>query len=249
MDLENSCDDVWVKDQLGFAEYGQTFTNIVKSIDTSKVISIEAGFGKGKTFFRKAWAQQLRQSGELVIEIDAQQSDYSGDPMITFMAALIAATPVSGKPLSQAIKNKTLKIAGVASKAIVRAVLRSGAEEVIELVSERIKDQSPDIEALDNTIDELEAGMSKAAGQILATHLAAEKARQEEFPAQIDRLRDALTEGAESKRIIIIIDELDRCHPEYAISLLEAMKLVFGREGFVFFLMVNPNYLESVAHH
>ncbi|SEB40995.1 hypothetical protein [Rhodobacter sp. 24-YEA-8] len=60
----------WKDDGLGFAAIGDTVTSLIKSIDDSKVISIEAGFGHGKTFFRRAWAQQLRASGELVIEID-----------------------------------------------------------------------------------------------------------------------------------------------------------------------------------
>jgi hypothetical protein len=102
---------------------------------------------------------------------------------------------------------------------------------------------------LEGAIKELEEGMSKLAGQMIASQLAAEHARQEELPMQIDALRDALTEGREFKRVVILIDELDRCHPDYAIALLEAMKLVFGRKGFVFCLMVNADYLESIAHH
>ena len=59
----------WEHDQLGYKAIGETFTNLIKSIDSAKVISIEAGFGRGKTFFRKAWSEHLRQAGEVVIEI------------------------------------------------------------------------------------------------------------------------------------------------------------------------------------
>lgn len=239
----------WQSDSLQFSDYGETFTNLIKSIDNSKVISIEAGFGQGKTFFRQAWAEHLRQAGELVIEIDAQQSDHSGDPIVTFLGALLSASPTSGKPLPKQLAATSLKLAGVASRAIARAVLKTGAEELIRTASDWMKGAAPDFAAIDNAVDEIGEGMSTTASQLLATHLAAERARNIELPEQIDALRDALTEGAESKRIIIIIDELDRCHPEYAISLLEAMKLVFRRDGFVFCLMVNPHYLESIAHH
>lgn len=47
----------------------------------------------------------------------------------------------------------------------------------------------------------------------------------------------------------MIIDELDRCHPEFAISFLESTKLIFGHSGFVFCLMVNASYLENLAKH
>lgn len=241
--------DIWEHDRLGFAEIGQSFTNIIQTIDDSKVISIEAPFGYGKTFFCKEWAKQLKAAGELVIEIDALQSDHSGDPLITFMGALLAAQPRSGKPLAKILKDKALKVAGLLGRASMRVVLRESAEEFLQAGAEWVKGKSPDIAKLDDAIDTIKGELTNVAGQLIATHLAAERARVDELPTQIDALRDALTEGGGSKRIVIIVDELDRCHPEYAISLLEAMKLVFGREGFVFVLMVNSNYLERIAKH
>lgn len=235
----------WQDDLLSYAEIGKSFTNLVQSIEGSKVISVEAGFGHGKTFFRKAWASQLRAANEVVIEIDAQQSDHSGEPVVTFLGALLAAAPPAGK---ETLARKGLKLAGVASRSIARAVLREGAEEVIGMAGDWMQGQT-DIAALDKAIDELEEGMSRYARQLIANQLAAERVRQQELPEQIDLLRDALTEGAAQKRVVVLIDELDRCHPDYAIALLEAMKLVFDRPGFVFVLMVNKDYLESIADH
>ena len=80
-------DKIWGEDLLNVKARGETFTKLIKSIDDSKVISIEAGFGRGKTFFREAWAKHLRAQGEVVIEIDAQKSDHSGDPVVTFIGA------------------------------------------------------------------------------------------------------------------------------------------------------------------
>jgi hypothetical protein len=79
--------------------------------------------------------------------------------------------------------------------------------------------------------------------------MAAEKIRKTELPKQLEALRTALVEGTENKRVVVIIDELDRCHPEYAIAFLEATKLIFGQSGFVFCLMMNAEYLESLARH
>jgi KAP family P-loop domain len=241
--------DPWKDDLLDFAAYGETFTNLIQSIDDTKVISIEAGFGHGKTFFRKAWGQHLRRAGEVVIEIDAQQSDHSGEPIITFLGALLAAAPAKERSKVASIAAKGGKLAGVASKAALRIVLRNSAEEVIEAASGWMSGKVEGNEALEDSIKEIEEGMSKLAGQMIASQMAAEHARQKELPAQIEALRDALTEGRAAKRVVILIDELDRCHPDYAIALLEAMKLVFGRPGFVFCLMVNADYLESIAHH
>ncbi len=242
-------DDPWVADSLSYAKIGASFTQLIKTIDHSKVISIEAGFGQGKTFFRKAWAQQLRASGEFVIEIDAQQADHTGDPVVTFLGALLSARTARGQSLSDKLTQNGLKLAGVASRGVLRALLRSSADEIIDTVAKMAKDQLPDAQVFDKAIEELGNGMSNTSSQLLASHLAIERARQMELPTQIDAIRDELTAGSAAPRIIILIDELDRCHPEYAISLLEAMKLIFHRDGFVFCLMVNPSYLEGLARH
>ncbi|MEO9493985.1 MAG: P-loop NTPase fold protein, partial [Vibrio splendidus] len=92
-------------------------------------------------------------------------------------------------------------------------------------------------------------GMSKAAGQLIAAQMATEKVRKVELPHQLAALHTALVQNAQGERVVVIVDELDRCHPDYAIAFLEAMKLIFSQSGFVFCLMVNADYLERLAKH
>jgi len=239
----------WELDRLGYEAIGETFTNLIKSIETAKVISIEAGFGRGKTFFRTAWSEHLRQSGEVVIEIDVQQSDHSGDPVVTLLGALVEAMPKTDDDKGKKAIDSAKKLGAIGGRAVARFVLRAGAEEVIDAMAETAMDNLDDFDALDKVINELGDGMSKAAGQFIATQMAAEKVRKEELPQQLDALHAALIQNGESDRVIIVIDELDRCHPDYAIAVLEAMKLVFNQSGFVFCLMVNADYLERLAQH
>ncbi len=108
---ENPMDDPWEHDPLGFRSLGETYTNLIQSIeDDSKVLSIEAGFGRGKTFFRRAWAQHLRNKGEIVVEIDAQQSDHSGDPVITFLGALVSEVPEEEQPKTKEALTKRKEV-------------------------------------------------------------------------------------------------------------------------------------------
>ncbi|MBC6438626.1 MAG: hypothetical protein GDA52_10975 [Rhodobacteraceae bacterium] len=55
-----------------FQEDGKTFTSLIKSIDDARVISVEAGFCRGKTFFCENWARQLRDVDEVVVDIGAR---------------------------------------------------------------------------------------------------------------------------------------------------------------------------------
>lgn len=245
----SSPEDAWENDRLGYGEIGHAFTNLIQSLDTEKVISIEAGFGRGKTFFRRAWAKQLKSAGEVVVEVDLQQSDHSGDPVITLLGALVAALPKGQKARSQKALESAKKVGAISVRALARAILREGAEEVFEAMSDAAIDQLDDFDALDEVIKGVGGEMSKVAGQLITSQLAAERIRKTELPDQLEALRIALVDGTQSDRVVVIIDELDRCHPEYAISFLEATKLIFGRSGFVFCLMVNAAYLENLARH
>lgn len=241
--------DIWEQDELGYRSIGEAFTNLVKTIDDAKVLSIEAGFGRGKTFFRKAWAEHLRENGEVVVEIDVQQSDHSGDPVVTLLGALVAALPEKEQELSIKAYESAKKIASLGAKTLTKVALRSAADDVIDAVTDAAKDQIEDFEHLKGFLDEVGDGMSKAAGQAIVAQMSAEKVRTEELPKQLETLLNALTSKAGTERVIIIIDELDRCHPDYAIAVLESMKLVFNMTGFVFCLMINADYLEKLAQH
>lgn len=248
MNDANSVENIWEDDRLGYAQIGISFTNIIQSIADSRVISIEAPFGHGKTFFRKRWAKQLRSVGELVIEIDAQRSDHSGDPLITFIGELMGARPDRKVPKLQEMKADSLKWGGLIGKTILKAGARGAADELISAIGDEMKLNAPEGKSFNRVLESVQKDLSSLAGQLITAHLAAERARKE-LPEQIRVLRDSLVAGNQNDRIVIIIDELDRCHPEYAISLLEAMKAVFDQKGFVFCLMINPNYLEGIASH
>ena len=234
----------WHDDRLGYRELGETFTNLVTSITDTRVISIEAGFGHGKTYFRKNWAQHLRDAGEVVIEIDAMLSDHSGEPVVTFLGAMLEQIATADPSNLEKAKVAAKKMGGVVVRAGLKAVLRSGAEEIIDFAAEQ-----SDSATLDEIIEGVGGTLSDVAAGMIDSQLATENARKRELPEQLSILRDLLTEEKGAERVIVIVDELDRCHPEYAIALLEAMKVVFNLDGFVFCLMVNAHALERLADH
>lgn len=51
-------------------------------------------------------------------------------------------------------------------------------------------------------------------------------------------------ENSFSCPIFIFIDELDRCRPDYAISLLEIVKHIFDIKNFVFIIATNTDQLQ-----
>lgn len=53
----------------------------------------------------------------------------------------------------------------------------------------------------------------------------------------------------EGMRVVVMIDDLDRCLPDKALKLLEAIKLVLGQRGFIFMLGVARTVLEGYLEH
>lgn len=240
---------IWNDDLLGFQKYGITFGRVVRHIQTGRVISIEAGFGRGKSFFRERWAKQLREEGERVVEIDALRSDHTGDPLVTLISAMLSQLPEE-----QVADDWSALLLGVgkrfllaSTKVAVNTIARGAADEVAAALQDDDADGDDLGRLTKAAIEDAEEALSKEANAFISTQIAAERTRAEELPKQISRLQKFLTKDLNTDRVIVIIDELDRCHPDYTLKLIESLKKIFDKNGFVFVIMANPEYMQGLA--
>jgi len=62
----------------------------------------------------------------------------------------------------------------------------------------------------------------------------------------MDSLKEAIQKFIDKNQIMILflVDELDRCRPDYAISYLETIKHIFDIQGTVFILAADKRHLE-----
>jgi len=65
------------------------------------------------------------------------------------------------------------------------------------------------------------------------------------FKKLLEEFKDTLSKEESPK--IIIIDELDRCRPDYAIQLLEIIKHIFDVKNIIFLFLINREQLESIV--
>ncbi len=239
--------DFWADDLLDFRALGETFGRFVQGVEQGRVIAIEAGFGRGKTFFRTRWARQLRTDGACVVEVDAWRSDHSDDPLVTFLGALIGAVPEGATKETKRKAGRIVRsVATAGARIAVNAVARGAADEIAGLFEGEDGEAEGAAAILTDMTDEAGAALSKAASALIVRQLAVERVREKELPGQLDALRQLLN-GEDDGRVVVIVDELDRCRPDYAIALLELLKHVFDHPGYVFVLMVNAEHLEALA--
>ena len=75
-------DDPFANDLLDRKKQADILTRVVQTIEGPCAIAVDAAWGAGKTTFLKMWAQQLRGQGFPIVEFNAWETDYSGDPFV-----------------------------------------------------------------------------------------------------------------------------------------------------------------------
>lgn len=70
------------------------------------------------------------------------------------------------------------------------------------------------------------------------------------FKKEYIKLEDAILDGKNQKKLLIFIDDLDRCEPENVLSLLSAIKLFFTYgERSIFILGLDKDALQKAVYH
>ena len=63
-----------------------------------------------------------------------------------------------------------------------------------------------------------------------------------------DNLKEALENIKNKHRLIIFIDDLDRCTPERALEILESIKTFFDIEGIIYVIGMDPSTIDSIIN-
>ena len=232
---------------------------LTSPIDLSPMV-IDGGWGTGKTEFCQKLIRLMEQQqlNYQPVYIDAFRSDHSGEPLLALLAEIIkTCTPedTDGQP-SEKRKNITRKVARAAgfvmktvAKAAVGHVLKQNLEDLEEGMSQIINDGQ---EAKNAAATVAGAATTLASHSIDVTIDATVEAllkEQIEAEKNLETLKASLKELAADKPIILFIDELDRCRPDYAVDMLEVIKHVFDIENVKVVLVTNTKQLRAAINH
>lgn len=254
-------DEIWKGDLLGRRAEAQLLEEYIESVAARPVlrddlrsftIAIDTEYGEGKTFFLKRFADHLALKHPVAF-VDAWSDDLSDEPLTAIAATLKRALdPLLEKDKSLAKKlgsvmeatGKVAKIAliGAAKRAlglVITSAAVAAADEVISAVGDHAE---PVANEASSSGEKIVEGMEKAIHSVAPNKLMTDRiAEFEGGQAALKEMKEALAavvialEGkAQGAPIVIVIDELDRCRPTYAIKLLEEIKHLFDVPGLVF---------------
>lgn len=195
----------------------EALTRLVGNIEGPCVLAVDAQWGFGKTAFLKMWAQHLRNEGFPVVEFNAWETDFSDDPLMALYATL--EDHFGNMPGSKADKHKSVLEIGLTVLSRVASI----AIPVLPDIAETVED----------------------AKEVAESHIRTRLHRHSEAQEAIHRFKEALRETQKDMPLVVCVDELDRCRPNYAIEFLETTKHIFEVDGVIFILAVNLSELAN----
>lgn len=81
-EIEVPADDPFEQDLLDRKESVEVLTHLVRSLEGPCVLAVDAAWGNGKTTFLKIWRQYLLNLGFPVVQFNAWETDFAGDPFL-----------------------------------------------------------------------------------------------------------------------------------------------------------------------
>ena len=224
--------------------FGEDLINLLSRIDENIVIFINAPWGEGKTTFCKMWCAELFRRKKAAIYFDAYANDYFEDPFVAFTANIYKFIDDKFDKSETSQKRKKEKFKRTAAK-LGKGFLTLGAKAGISalmLGALRAADMKELTENLKDTIGEV----SSKSSELLEKQIEEYAAKEE----NVKTFKKSLAEIAKEIKDIqgfpltIVIDELDRCRPDFALRLLERIKHFFDVPNVAFLLFINKEQLE-----
>ncbi len=235
-------------DLFGYANLGARLANVIAGLEDDPIVVLDGGWGSGKTTFALQWAGLLRRRGTAVLYFDAFACDHEEDALLAFAEEVYCFAEKEGvaKEHLGNFAAKGAKAIKAASLAAVKSLggnvlgvdITAAATEIAGVLTEEswLEAWISGVAARRHAVEDFRAELQRLAGAV------AEKAheRVEEKSAETA----AESEGPQAAgRLVIVVDELDRCRPAFALSALERVKHVFGVPGVTFVLVANLDEL------
>lgn len=216
------------KDGLGFEAYANVLSQVAKTTPGPFTIGVFGEWGSGKTSLLRLIQEKIKSDEVITVWFNAWRYEAEEQPIVPLVATII-------RELEQH------KSSAESGKGRFDSVLRS-LRAVAYGFSAKSKFKIPgfaEVEAGFVAKDMIERSKALTTDPLLDRSL---------FYDAFNSLKEAAKE-LENTRIVVIIDDLDRCLPNKGIKLLESIKLVLSQPGFIFFLGVARSILEEYLNH
>ncbi len=235
---------MWTEDKLDRKKYADFLCALIKNSDKYKrteeeesyVIALDSPWGTGKSWFLKRFEQYLKEkegeNGIRVIHYSAWANDFWDNAFLPLLYALYR---------QKLLKEGALEAEGInCVKNVLKLTAYLGKEVGLKKIETVLGEDAAKI---------LQEGLS-GAGEHMGKGLRAVFQDYEDFCQAYETVRkmleDCLKDLGGNGKIVIVVDELDRCRPDFAVQTLEVVKHLFNVKGLVFLFAVDMEQLGCV---
>ena len=203
-----------VLDREGFINKLSLLVKMLSDKKKGCCFGIDGAWGSGKTFVIKKFEEQLKyvQSEEtadskyFVFHYDCWKYDYYDEPAIAIVASMLDETDRELSLFSAGMKD-----AGKLALETVKKTLLTVADELCK--------------------NKIGISLVEIASDVLKEHDSVKDRKFDSlygFKKALEETRTGIQKIADSKTVVIIVDELDRCLPTYSIKVLERLHHIFN---------------------
>lgn len=232
-------DDPALQPSLGFDGYADSLAQILLHSDAQFCVGIFGEWGSGKTTLMRAVERRLRLESQVVtVWFNAWRYEREPHLMVPLLdslrEALVDWSEAQATPSEQPRARRAAAGIARAAKALLAGMSVGGAvpglkfnvdgKKILDSLAEQGDDEATDAQSF------YHAGFN------------AMRSTVREFAFD-----DPATGRRADRRIVVFVDDLDRCLPSNALEVLEAMKVLFDLEGFVFVVGLAQSVIDEAV--
>ncbi|WP_431065720.1 KAP family P-loop NTPase fold protein [Methylotuvimicrobium sp.] len=227
-------DDPFHNDVLNRKDSAEALTEFVLSADDSVVICIDAPWGQGKTTFLRMWEQELKNKNVPTIYFNAWENDFSDDALVCLIGEVAASIAQISKSGDESKAREYLAQA----KDVGVTLLKRSIPVAAKIATAGALD-------LDKITEQALAGFAETLAKEELEKYEKAKGSLKAFRKALAGLTNSITDAENPRPLIFIIDELDRCRPNFSVEILEKAKHFFSVPNIVFVLGADKKQLGS----
>lgn len=212
----------------------QPYLELLKSIisnqkdnPTGYSFAIDGEWGAGKTWILQELEKQLLEEKDnkyLIFHYNAWENDFYDEPLVAILSVMI-----------ECLKKQKTK---VKEKDSVKKIVTSSINALTKVVGTIIEQKW---KVNPNDIIESVKDSGKALGDVKLTK--SDFNNMLPLENALKQIKDVITKLSKELHIILIVDELDRCLPEYAIKVLERLHHICNEIPVIQILAINKKIL------
>lgn len=211
----------------------ERLTGFLTRLPDGAVIAIDAPWGEGKTWFGRHWHAQLVADGYRAAYIDCFQRDHVEDPFLMVAGELLEMAK-AGQPAARRALMK-------AGKKLGAALLPAAAKFALNAAGHWAVGNAQLGEDVAKATQSMEESAASSLEKFVSKRLEDYEADKKSVGGFRKALADMAAEG--EKPVVVFVDELDRCRPDFAVRTVERIKHFFGVPRVVFVLLMNRRQL------